>query len=365
VATLSLRALNRATLARQLLLERHAIPPLEAVERLAGLQSQLPRPPFGGLWSRVAGFEREQLVALARDRQVVRATMMRGTLHLVSTRDFLALRGALQPVLSAGMTSILRGRTSEIDLDRLVAVAREILAERPRPFDELRPLLAQRGLGDDERALGFAVRMLLPLVLVPEEGAAWGWSAKAPFAAARDWLGAEPATDAAPRALVLRYLAAFGPATAADVGAWSGLRGMRAALDALRAELWTGRDEAGRELFDLPDAPRPDPDVPAPPRFLPEYDNLMLAHDDRTRVLPPEHRSRVVSKNLQVAATFLLDGMVAGSWKATRTRGVATITLTPFGKLTKAQLTALEPEALGMLRFVEPEAKAYAVTSDE
>jgi hypothetical protein len=358
---LTLRQLNRATLARQLLLERHGVPVVDAVERLAGLQAQLARPPFVGLWTRLEGFRRDDLLEAVHARRVVRATMMRGTLHLVSARDYARLRPALQPALSAGAQAILGDRTAGVDVDAVLHAARELYAERPRAFDELRPLLAARGLSADERALGYLTRMSLPLVQVPTPGAVWGWDAKAAFTVADSWLGAPPGDDPSPRGLVRSYLAAFGPATPTDAGAWSALRGLRDAFDALRPELVTFRDERGRELFDLPDAPRPDPDVEAPVRFLPEFDNLVLAHDDRTRVIATEHRPRVVSKNLQVAATVLVDGFVAGTWKVAVKRGTATLAVQPFAKLPRGAQRELQEEGDALLRFVEPDARGREV----
>jgi len=362
VTALSARALNRATLARQMLLARETHDVTDAVERLGGLQAQLARPPFVALWARLAGFTRDQLLDAVRARSVVRATMMRGTLHLVSARDFLRFRPALQPMLTAGMESILRQRAAGMDLAAVLAAARARLAEAPRTFEELRAALSAAFAEVDERALGYAVRMQLPLVQVPNDTSAWGWETGPAFALAESWLGAAAADDGdAPRALVRRYLGAFGPASVADAQAWCGLKGLRATFDAMRDELATFRDARGRELFDLPHAPRPGEDADAPARFLPEFDSLVLAHDDRTRVIADEHRPRVVSKNLQVASTFLVDGVVAGTWKAARTRGAAVLTAAPLGAVPRRERAALEAEGESVLRFVEPDAKAYEV----
>lgn len=360
-ATLSLRDLNRATLARQLLLERGRVAPLEAVERVGGLQAQLPRPPFIGLWTRVKGFERAQLVDLLEHRKLARATMMRATLHLVSARDYVALRPTLQPMLTTGMNSILRTRLASLDIDALTEAARELLDERPRPFDELRVELARRLPSSDERAMGYAVRMLLPLVQLPSRDAPWGWESKAPFGLAETWLGRRVREESDERELVRRYLAAFGPATPADAATWSGLK-LRDAFEQLRPELRTFRDERGRELFDLPDAPRPPGDTEAPVRFLPDFDNLVLAHDDRSRVVPPAHRARVTSKNLQVAATFLVDGFVAGSWTVAIKRGTATLAMQAFQRVTRREQSALRDEAMELVRFIEPDAKVFDAT---
>ncbi len=353
---LSLRALNRATLSRQMLLERAAIPVETAVERLAGMQAQIPRPPYLGLWTRLDGFERAALSAALHGRRVVRATAWRGTLHLLTADDLLRFRGALQPMLSRGMQSILRNRVETFDMEELLAAARAFLGAQPATFDATRAHLAARFPVADERAMGYAVRTHLPLVQVPDESV-WGFPAAAGFALADEWLGrAIPAGNDGLPELVRRYLAAFGPASVQDAQNWSGIGSLRATFEALRGELVTFRDARGRELFDLPDAPRPDEDTPAPVRFVPEYDNLVLGHDDRSRIVADPHRPRLVTKNLQVPATFLVDGLVAGTFRVERKKKTATLTLSPFGKLLKKDLRALEQEGDALLAFVEPEA---------
>jgi hypothetical protein len=202
--------------------------------------------------------------------------------------------------------------------------------------------------------------MLLPLVMVPTEDR-WGFPRVARFTLAEAWLGRALNSASEPDELVLRYLGAFGPATAADVQAWSGLQGIKAVLERLRSRLVTFTDEAGREHFDLPGAPRPDADVAAPVRFLPEFDSLMLAHADRTRLIADEHRPAVITKNLRVKATFLIDGRVAGTWEVKRARREATLTLTAFRGLSKRDGEALRAEGEAMLRFGEPDAGAVAV----
>jgi hypothetical protein len=357
--TLSLRALNRATLARQLLLERASMPVVEAVDRLAGMQAQEPRHPFVGLWTRLEGFEPEALLQALRARAVVRATLMRGTLHLASASDYAALRPALAPVMEGALVAV-RSRSDGLERDRVLAAARRLLDEAPRTFDELRDLLKAAFPEVDERALGYTVRMLLPLVMVPTEDP-WGFPPAAAFAPADAWLGTPLADEAPPEAAVLRHLAAFGPATAADVQAWSGLTGLRAAVAGLAPRLRAFRDEHGRELLDLPDAPRPDPDTPAPARLLPDFDNLLLAHKDRTRIVADEHRGQVVTKNLRVRATFLWDGFVAGTWTTDVKKRGATLKLAPFARLPKGARAALEREGEALLRFLAPGAGAYAV----
>jgi hypothetical protein len=358
---LSLKALNRATLARQMLLAREATSALDAITRLAGLQAQVAKPPFLGLWSRLAGFRREDLLDLLHRREVVRATAMRGTLHLMTAADYLALRPALQPMLSASMTSVLRQRTATLDVPALVEDARAFFEEEPRTFTELRAHLMERYPDGDERAMGFAVRMHLPLVMIPNDSP-WGFPADSDFTTASAWLERAIAVEAAPRELVRRYLAAFGPATVADAQAWSGLKGLKSTFEALRSELVTFRDERGRELFDLPDAPRPSEDTVAPVRLLPEYDNLVLSHADRSRIIAEEDRPRIVTANLKVLATFLIDGTVAGTWKVSRKGKAATLLLEPFEPLTPPVRDALAEEGLQALRFSEEDATSFDLT---
>ncbi|MDP9368137.1 MAG: winged helix DNA-binding domain-containing protein [Chloroflexota bacterium] len=354
------RQLNRATLARQMLLAREEVSAVEAVERLCGLQAQEAKPPFIGLWTRVAGFRREDLHRGLHGRAVVRATLMRATLHLMGATDYAVFRPALQPVMTQALR-VLGTRGEGLDLDRVMPVARGLLGERPLTFEELRPLLVESFPQVNDRALGYAVRTHLPLVMVPTQDR-WGFPAPAPFTLAESWLDAPLSDDpGATQALVLRYLAAFGPATAADVQTWSGLQGMKRVLDGLRPNLSVFKDERGRELFDLPDAPRPDAETSAPPRFLPEFDNLVLSHADRTRVLADEHRGLVVTKNLRVRATFLWDGFVTGTWQVERKRQAATLRITPFGPLPRDASDALAAEGDALLRFVEEDASSFAV----
>ncbi|HVG64277.1 MAG TPA: winged helix DNA-binding domain-containing protein, partial [Hyalangium sp.] len=307
VQTLTRRELNRATLARQMLLTREKITAVRAIERLVGMQAQLARPPFVGLWTRLEKFKREDLIQLVQRRKVVRGSLMRGTLHLMSTKDYVQLRAAVQPALTAGMQSILRDRSQDLDIDRLVAEGRKYFDEEPRTFEELRDHLRKRFPKGDERAMAYAVRMHLPLIQVPTD-TEWGYPGAADFAVAESWLGEPLGSDMSPYALILRYLAAFGPATVSDAQTWSGLHALKLPFEELRPKLQTFQDERGRELFDLPKAPRPPEDTPAPVRFLPEYDNLILSHDDRTRFVAKEHRAAVFLPNLRVISTFLVDG---------------------------------------------------------
>jgi len=361
--TLTRLALNRALLARQMMLAREETAPRQVIERLVGLQAQQPQPPFVGLWTRIVDFEREALLGLLRDREVVRATLMRGTLHLMSAADYLALRGTLQPVLSAGMHAVLRDRAKGLDLAAIIAAASPVFGECPRTFTEVRAVLQEAMPGTDERVMGYAARTHLPLVAAADDSP-WGFRADPRFTTAEAWLGATPGPGAAPEDLILRYLAAFGPAAAVDVQAWSGLTGVRDRLESLRPGLRTFRDERKRELFDLPDAPRPPAETPAPVRFLAGFDNIILAHADRSRIIADEHRPRVTTKNLLVLPTFLVDGFVAGTWKASRQKKTATLSLSPFETLPKEAKAPLCDEGERLLRFLEPDAASWAVAID-
>jgi hypothetical protein len=279
--------------------------------------------------------------------------LMRATLHTVSAPDFRAFRPAVQPVLSAAFAGVNQRIIGGVEIDAVVPVARELLAEEPRTFNELRALLSERFPDVNHRGLGYAARTHLALTMVPTDDR-WGFPRDAKFALA------EAGADDSPEPLVRRYLAAFGPASAADAQTWSGLRGVAGVLEEMD-DLERFEDGQGRTLFDLPDAPRPDADVPAPIRFLPEFDNLVLAHADRTRLLDDEHRPRVVTKNLRVKATFLVDGRVAGTWKSTRKGKKASLALEPFGKLRKKDTTALTSEGEQLLRFVEEDAATFDI----
>jgi hypothetical protein len=353
-------ALSRATLARQMLLAREKTTVVRAVERLAGLQAQLARPPFIGLWSRVEGFRAEDLARAVHARKVVRATLMRGTLHLMTTKDYRELRPALQPLLSEAFVAVLKERAKRVDLDGVTRTARACLDEQPRTFEDLRAVLGKAWPGLDARALGYAVRMHLPLVQVPAD-VRWGWPGAASFAVAESWIGKKMGRGGGARALVLRYLGAFGPASVRDAQMWSGMRSLADAFAELRPKLTVFHDEKGRELFDLPKAPRPPAATPAPVRFLPDYDNLLLAHVDRTRVVADAHRRRLATKNLQVLATFLVDGFVAGSWKIERARSAAALVLTPFAPLSRKARSELTAEGTALLRFAESDATTAEV----
>ncbi|NKZ06103.1 winged helix DNA-binding domain-containing protein [Actinomadura latina] len=355
----STRALNRALLARQMLLERHDMPVLDAIEHLVGMQSQAPNPPHVGLWSRLAGFAFDEVGPLMTERRALRIVLMRGTLHLVSARDARALRPLTQPLLD----NYLKGRARDlggIDLDAITAHARELLEDEPRSDKELRALLAERWPDHDAELLGWAVRCRLPLVQVPPRGI-WGASGLARHTTLDAWLDGHPASETSLDEVVLRYLAAFGPASVRDVQQWSGLTRLGEVVERLRPGLLEFRDENGRVLYDVPDAPRPGPDTPAPVRFVPDFDNLLLSHADRTRIIGEEHRKRVFTVNGIIRATFLVDGFVHGMWKIEKKRGEATLRIDAFEPIPERERAALEEEGMRLLAAAHPAAKSHAV----
>ena len=334
-----------------MLLKREAAPPYEAVRRLAGLQAQVPNPPYIGLWTRLYDFARDELTGLIEERRVVRSSMMRATLHLTTAEDYLLLRPAIQDALDRSLRSIAGKRLEGLDLEQLVSAARTMAEDAPRTAKEFQERLVEMVPDRDPSALAYLVRMRLPLVQTPPAGT-WGRGGGPRFALPEPWLGGPLAgLEKSLRALVLRYLAAFGPATAKDFQAWSGLTAMKDLLEEMKPELRLFRDEDGRELFDLPGAPLPSPDAPAPPRFVPEYDNLVLGHADRRRVIADGDRKKVFLSAARVRATFLLDGFVCGTWKIEKTKKSAALIVEPFAPLSPEDHDALTEEGERLLRF--------------
>jgi hypothetical protein len=345
------RARNRALLERQLLLRRVRRPAAEVVEHLVGLQAQEPRDPYVALWTRLEGFDPDELGGQVAGRQLVRGPLMRTTLHLVSARDCLTLAPLLRPVLERNYwTGSPFGRKVKgVDVDAVLAAGRALLDERPRTSAQLRAFMAERWPGYDATSLAYAVHNLVPVVQVPPRGV-WGQKGLPTWATAETWLGRP--LDPAPSIdqVVLRYLAAFGPASTMDVQAWSGLTRLREVTDRLRPRLKVFRSEAGRELFDLPDAPRPDPDTPAPVRFLPQYDNVALSHADRSH-LSAGAAARWPTDDLHWSA-LLVDGFVAGAWRLERERAAATLTVRPLGPWAAADRAAVEEEGARLVELL-------------
>jgi hypothetical protein len=361
--TLSPRELNRATLARQRLLERAALPALDALERVAGLQAQIPNPPYIGLWTRLADFRRDDLANLLRERKAVRAALMRSTLHVVSAADYGHFRPVLQPALTKALGAFFGQRAKAFDAEAVAAAARPFIEAAPRTTGEIKAYLVERFPGCDGDALAYAARNYLPQVQTPP-GGMWGSGSGGAYTTAEVWLGA-PLPPADLRGLFFRYLAAFGPSSVADFQVWAGMTKLKADCEAFRDELRVYRDERGRELFDLPDTPLPPADTPAPVRFVPEYDNLLIAHDDRTRVIADADRPKVFMTAGRVRSTFLVEGWVRGAWKIERVKRAAALVVEPFYPLDTADRKALEAEGERLLRFVEDDAETFAVRFTE
>jgi hypothetical protein len=354
---LGARALNRATLARQALLERVTMSALDAIEHLAGMQAQAPHSPYVGLWTRLSAFRAQELSELIEARGAVRGPLMRATLHLVSARDWLAFRPVVKPVLERGFAGAPFD-VSGVDVPALLDSGRALLEHRPLTRPELGALLAERWPESDPASLAQAVTYLTPVVQVTPRGV-WGKNAQARWTTAEAWLGGTQRPEPALEQIVLRYLAAFGPATVRDIQTWSGLTRLGEVVDRLRPQLRTFRDQHGAELFDLPDAPRPDPDTPAPPRFLPEYDNLLLSHSDRSRVISGDERVPLQPGLGARFGTLLLDGFFGGTWRITRHRDSAVLQVEPFTRPSDRDAVAAEGEAL--LRFAVEDASVYDV----
>jgi hypothetical protein len=325
------------------------------------MQAQSPLAPYVGLWSRLDGFRAEELSGLITERAAVRATLMRGTIHLAGARDALMLRPLVEPVIARGFGgSPFARRVDGLDLDELRAAARALVEERPLTRSELGPLLAERWPGRDPEALAYAATYLLPLVQVPPRGV-WGGRGQATWTTMASWLGRPLEPQPSVDAVVLRYLGAYGPAGAKDVQTWSGLTRVAAVLERLRPQLATFSDERGRELFDLPDAPRPDPGTPAPPRFLPEYDNVLLSHADRTRVMPADRRVPLPPGNGARVGTVLVDGIMRARWRIAADGGAAMLVVEPYEPLSQRNAAAVRAEGRRLLRFAAAGAGAHEV----
>lgn len=316
-----------------------------ALQHLVGLQAQNPNAPYIALWTRLLDFEPDELAAMVAARKVVRIALMRWTLHLVTARDCLTLRPVLQPVMERRMRACFGRHLGDIELARLVDLGRTLVEEEPRTLGDVGQLLATEWPGCEPRVLANALSALTPLVHVPPRGI-WGRNGRATQTTAQRWLGRPLERETQPDELVMRYLAAFGPATVADLRTWSGLTGLSTTIDRLRPQLRSFRDEDRRELLDVLGGSLPDPETPAPVRFLPESDSVVIAHADRTRIARERDRRRAMPR------TFLVDGFVGGTWRLIRSRRTISLEITPFATLSREDRVALAEEGVRLLTFM-------------
>lgn len=350
---LTRRALNRTLLGRQLLLERVDLPAEEVIEHLVGMQAQEPIDPYVALWTRLTDFDPQELSRLIEERRAVRGSTLRTTLHLMTARDFLTLRPVLHDVLErAWRSSPFAKDLVGVDLAELVAAGRTLVEREPMTTAQLAKLLAERWPDRVPNSLAYASRFLLPLVQVPPRGL-WGKKAGPRATTAEVWLERPLDTNTTPDEAVLRYLAAFGPATVSDIRIWSWLTGLRAVVERLRPRLRTFRDEAGRELLDVEDGLLVDPEVPAPIRFLPQYDNIFLSHDDRSRIFV----EKMTVRDLIWKGGVLIDGFVAGAWRIRREKRNATMTIELITPVTGPRRFELEEEGTRLFAFLAPDAE--------
>ena len=365
-AELSRRALNRATLDRQLLLERSAMSVPAAVDHLVGVQAQTPHTWYTGLWSRLEAFDPVAVGELLERRELVRVVLMRSTLHLVTPEDVAGLRTWVQPVLDR---DLFRNQThgkpiAGVDVEALVAAARAALADGPLTNKRLGEILAPMWPDCPPATLVYAVRNQLPLVQVPPRGV-WGRSGSIAHATAEAWVGERAASALEPSRVILCFLAAFGPASVRDLQIWSGLTRLREVVEPMRSQLHTFRDEHGVELFDLPDARLPDELTPAPPRFLSDFDNVVLSYADRARITTepywlPAHRQQRPAPQL-----LLVDGFTAADWTVDEGEDAATLTVRPYDAFGDDDAAAIVTEGMSLLRFLAPNAASHEVVFRE
>ena len=349
-AVLSRRELNRALLARQLLLARHQLSAEQALEHLVGMQAQEPQAPYVGLWSRLEAYDPNELSDLIASRNAVRGTLMRCTVHLVTRRDWARLWSTTGPARERGFrASPFARELKSVELEPVLEAGRALLTQEPLSRPELAARLSDRWPGVDPTALAQAASVLSPVVQVTPRGL-WGQGGQARWATSQAWFGQSLEEPPDIKELIRRYLSAYGPAGVRDMQSWSGLTGMREQLLTMRPTLRVFRDEEGQELFDVPGAPLPDPSTPAPTRFMAPFDNIQLAHAERSRIIDRAHRDHAYRDRLM--RTFLIDGFVAGSWQIKR----GGLTVSPVRALTKAELSALEEEGLRLLEFLAPDA---------
>ena len=342
-----------------MLLKRSKVNVLDAIERLVGLQAQLPNAPYVALWTRLQDFNPEELSHAINSRLAVRVALMRSTIHLVTAQDCLDLRSAVRPMLERHLYSSPWWRAvSGMDVAALVAAGRAIVEEEPRTLAQLGQLLHKHWPDRDGASMAYAIRNFVPLVQVPPRGL-WGGKGQAKCTTAEAWLGRPLAPTPSIEEIILRYLRAFGPATIRDFQAWSGLNAALS-FEKLLPRLRLFYDERDQKLFDVPGAPLPGPNTAAPVRFLPEFDNLLLAHADRTRINHPAGFRTAIGQ-----ATVLIDGFASGTWKIVHQRGAATLFITPFERLSGRASADVAREGTRLLKFMTSGAKTRSIEFEE
>jgi hypothetical protein len=358
MSKLSLRALNRATLERQWLIERRSATALETLEHLVGMQAQIPLAPYVGLWTRLIDFDPLELAGLLEDRKAVRGSIMRATIHLMSSQDFLAIRPLIQPRLEREVyqnQTYGRKRLEGVDMDAVLRAGIERMTESPATAVQLREHLAPLWPDREAPSLAHAVRCLLPTIQVPPRGI-WGKGGNPAMSTAELWLDSPLSTSPSLDDLVLRYLAAYGPASVADAQAWSGLTRLNEIFDRLDLRTYTDA-ETGRTLYDLPTITLTDEDTEVPTRFLPEYDNLLLSHADRNRFIADAQREQLLLQETLSRGAVLHDGRVVALWKLPRqTKKTASLEIEPITPLSTTARKSIEAEAEHLLIFTSPAA---------
>ncbi|MDZ4770920.1 MAG: winged helix DNA-binding domain-containing protein [Chloroflexota bacterium] len=351
MTSLPLRALNRTFLQRQHLLRPADMTPMAMTAHLLGLQAQVNNPPYIGLWTRLQTFERDALTEALRARQIVRAAAWRSTLHLMTAADYLALRRAFEPALIKGLNAFFGTRARALDVPLVVDVARQIYEDAPRTQAEIRTILLESFPDNDPDALAYCARSYLSLVQV-FPGGTWSKGGSPAYAAAESHLSASANPDYAIMPVFRRYLAACGPASIMDFQTWTGMTRLKGVIESHQGEFRLYTDANGVALYDLPEMAIVEADTPAPIRFIPEYDNVLLSHSDRNRILADADYRKVFLSAARVLATVLVDGFVAAAWRVDRDKKRLILTIAPFAALTAEVTTQIEAEALKVLAFV-------------
>jgi hypothetical protein len=348
---LSTRALNRALLARQMLLTRVNLPVLDAIERLVGIQAQDPNAPYFGLWSRLEEFRPDDLSKLIQNKKVMRLALMRSTIHLVSSKDGMSLRPLIQSVQETVLKNSFGKHLNGLDTQAVAEAGRALVETKPLTFSELGKLLGKQWPNVESAALAAVVRTLVPLVQMPPRGI-WGKSGQAIHTSVEAWIGRLPFSKLTTEDIILRYLSAFGPATIQDIQVWSGLTRLKEKVEQLLPQLIIFHNDQGNELLDIPSAPRPDQNVPSPPRFLGGFDNILLSYADRKRIIDESYRNIVFTKNGIIRPTILIDGFVSGLWKVQKEKGTVKLIIESFKKLPNEEHNALTEEGTRLLDFL-------------